>query len=127
MPHSPERKPYKPEPAQKQSVYASLSPLVRTANDAFVVATHSGFEAAGLDAGSAAAFSLSPGGGGMVMSTVVTCPSDDNGLSNSDVFPTTNTTSWSLCRYLAATRATSSVCTFSIPARYFSRKSAGYP
>src|SRR5882724_9437796 len=33
----------------------------------------------------------SPGGGGIVMSTLVTVPSDDSDLSNSDECPTTST------------------------------------
>src|ERR1022692_4534421 len=67
-----------------------------------------GTEAAGLAAGSCG----SSGGGGIVMSTLVTGPSEDSGLSNSAVLPTTSTASLSLCRYLAAARATSAGCTF---------------
>ena len=57
------------------------------------------------------------GGGGMAMSTLVTAPSDDSGLSKSAVLPTTSTASLSLCKYLVAARATSSLPTFSMPAR----------
>src|SRR5580698_6505975 len=62
-------------------------------------------------------FVFSPGGGGIAMSTLVTGPREDRGLSKSAVLPTTNTARFSLCKYFAAARATSSFPTFSIPAR----------
>ena len=37
----------------------------------------------------------------MVMSTLVTGPTDDSGLSNSAAWPTTSTASWFLCKYLS--------------------------
>ena len=51
----------------------------------------SGFEAAGLAVSALSAFSA--GGGGIVMSICCTLPSDDRGLSNSFVLPTTSTAS----------------------------------
>jgi hypothetical protein len=48
----------------------------------------------GWDSGSLAVLSsLAPGGGGMVMSSSFTGPSDERGLSNSFVLPTTSTAS----------------------------------
>src|ERR1051325_10954868 len=57
------------------------------------------------------------GGGGIVMSTFLTGPSEVSGLSNSAVFPTTSTASCSLRTYFGIILATSAVVTFSMPAR----------
>src|SRR5262249_1810528 len=60
---------------------------------------------------------VSPGGGGMLISILLTCPSVSRDLPNSEVLPTTRILNWSLWMYLVATRATSGWFTLSIPAR----------
>src|SRR5712672_4436975 len=68
---------------------------------------------------------LPEGGGGMVMSTLVTLPSVDRGGLISASLPTAMIASFDTSIYLFATRVTSAAVTFSIPALYFSSVSAG--
>src|ERR1700687_4126624 len=66
-----------------------------------------------------------PGGGGIVISRVVTLPSLERGGVISASLPTTRIASFDVSMYLLATRETSAEVTFSMPSLYFSRKSAG--
>src|SRR5580704_14671026 len=66
------------------------------------------------------------GAPGIVMSRSVTEPRVESGLSNSAGFQTTSKANLPGWTYFSATRATSACVTFSIPARYCSKKSDGY-
>src|ERR1700687_3799934 len=66
-----------------------------------------------------------PGGGGIVISRVVTLPSLERGGVISASLPTTRISSFAVSMYFLATRETSVEVTFSMPSLYFSRKSAG--
>src|SRR6266851_4597617 len=68
---------------------------------------------------------LPGGGGGMVMSTLVTLPSVDSGGLISASLPTAMIASFDTSIYLFATRVTSAAVTFSMPVLYFSSVSAG--